>query len=103
MFLLSCACGQSGMRESEVEKYFIAMVKASGGLVRKFVSPNHKGVPDRIVVFCVGRVYFVELKAPGKPLREDQEREHKRLRNVGAKVYVIDNKESVDAFISKEA
>lgn len=86
------------MRESEIERYFVKRVKEAGGLQRKFVSPGHRGVPDRIVVYwrCV---HFVELKAPGKKLRPDQQREHTKLSEAGADVWALDTKESVDAFI----
>jgi hypothetical protein len=86
------------MRESTVEAYFVKRVKEAGGLQRKFVSPGHKGVPDRIAVFY-GWVFFVELKAPGKPLRDDQAREHDKLFAAGCNVFVIDSKEGVDYFI----
>jgi hypothetical protein len=90
------------MREREIEQYFIRRVREAGGLQRKFVSPGHKGVPDRIAVFD-GRVSFVELKAPGKLLRADQAREHKKLHQAKCRVYVVDSKESVEYFIGKES
>jgi hypothetical protein len=88
------------MREREIEQYFIRRVREAGGLQRKFVSPGHKGVPDRICVFN-GCVRFVELKAPGKPLRADQEREHQKLRDVLCVVWTLDSKEAVDYFIER--
>lgn len=88
------------MKEREVEQYLIRRVKEVGGEQRKFTSPGHKDVPDRIVVLD-GRVYFVELKAPGKFLRPGQVREHAKLRTVGAHVFTIDSKEGVDYFIEK--
>lgn len=90
------------MREREVEQFFIRRVREAGGLQRKFVSPGHRGVPDRIAVFD-GRVSFVELKAPGKTLSADQIREHKKLREAGCRLYVIDSKEAVEYFIDKES
>jgi hypothetical protein len=86
------------MRESEIEAYFVRRVKEAGGLQRKFVSPGHRGVPDRIVVYF-GDVYFVELKAPGKTLRSDQVREHAKLTSAGAQVGALCTKEEVDGFI----
>ncbi len=87
------------MRESEVERYFVRRVKEAGGLQRKFVSPGHRGVPDRIVVHR-GSVYFVEMKAPGEDLRDDQSREHDKLREVGAEVHTLSSKNQVDYFIA---
>ena len=86
------------MREREVEQYFIRRVREAGGLQRKFVSPGHKGVPDRIAILK-SVVHFVELKAPGKLLRADQIREHRKLRDAGCSVWVIDSKDAVDYFI----
>ena len=86
------------MREREIEQYFIRRVREAGGLQRKFVSPGHKGVPDRIAVIS-GVVHFVELKAPGELLRADQVREHKKLRDAGCNVWVVDSKDAVEYFI----
>lgn len=88
------------MREREIEAYFVKRVKEAGGLQRKFVSPGHRGVPDRIVVFN-GDVHFVELKAPEKKLRPDQMREHIKLLNAGCHVWTLSCKEDVDYFIER--
>lgn len=88
------------MRESDIEKYFVKRVKELGGWQRKFISPNCKGVPDRIVKLAGWEsVLFVELKAPGKTLRPDQEREHKKMRAVGCYPYVLDSVEKVNVFL----
>lgn len=86
------------MRESQIEKYLCHRVKERGGLCWKFVSPNLRGVPDRIVVF-EGRVYFVELKAPGERPRASQARRIFELQRAGAYVWVLDSLEGVDRFI----
>lgn len=88
------------MRERDIEAYFVRRVKEAGGLQRKFVSPGHRGVPDRIVILR-GAVYFVELKAPGKFLRADQLREHGRFEAAGYLPWTIDSKEGVDFFIQR--
>lgn len=87
------------MRESLVEAYFVRRVKEAGGLQRKFVSPGHRGVPDRIVVFK-GSVFFVELKRLGGELEPHQVREHARLREFRASVWVLYCEEDVDRFIT---
>lgn len=87
------------MREREVEQYFIRRVREAGGLQRKFVSPGHKGVPDRICGFDGGRFSFVELKRPTKTAEAHQAREHKRWRDLGFVVFVLDTKAAVDVFI----
>ena len=87
------------MREREIEQYFIRRVREAGGIQRKFVSPGHKGVPDRICCFPFGRFALVELKAPGKKLRPDQEREFAKWQAVGCIPWKIDSRESVEVFI----
>lgn len=87
------------MREREVEQYFIRRVREAGGLQRKFVSPGHKGVPDRIAGFDGARFAFVELKRPTKGAEAHQAREHKLWRDLGFVVFVLDTKAAVDVFI----
>jgi len=86
------------MREREIEAYFVKRVKEAGGLQRKFVSPGHRGVPDRIVVYG-GEVYFVELKGSAGLIRADQSREHTKLEAAGADVWVLRSLSQVDLFI----
>lgn len=88
------------MRESTIETYLRKKVKAAGGLCWKFVSPNLRGVPDRVVVTPLGNVYWVELKAPGQTPRGDQLRRHEELRERNQTVLVIDSKEGVDFFVA---
>ena len=79
-------------RESLIEKHLVTEVKKAGGVAFKFVSPGRRSVPDRIVLLPGGRLVFVECKAPGKPPRSDQLREHERLRALGFTVVVLDSK-----------
>ncbi|MFZ5975218.1 MAG: VRR-NUC domain-containing protein [Bacillota bacterium] len=88
------------VREKDVERHLRDKVKAAGGRAYKFVSPGNDGVPDRIVVLPGGRVYFVELKAPGKKPSSQQELQIGRLLDLGCNVHVIDTKEKVDAFMA---
>lgn len=62
----------------------------------KFTSPQRRGVPDRLLIFPGGRHIYLELKAPGGKLTDNQSREIARLRNQGCKVYVLNNIESVN-------
>ena len=87
------------MRESTVEKHLASCVKLLGGLCWKFTSPGLSGVPDRIVVIPGGRVYFVELKAPGRQLRPLQVRRAKELRDRGVLPLKLDSVEAVDAWL----
>lgn len=87
------------MRERDIEEYLRNQVKKAGGKAYKFVSPGNDGVPDRLVLFPGGRVYFVELKAPGKKPRPLQIKQMRDIAALGCDVRVIDSKEGVDAFI----
>ena len=51
------------MRESELERKFVAKVKENGGFALKFVSPGYDGMPDRLVLLPSGVMAFVEIKA----------------------------------------
>lgn len=57
------------MRERFIERKFVEAVKKKGGFAPKFVSPGLDGMPDRIVLFPIGKIAFVELKAPGENMR----------------------------------
>ena len=56
------------MIESEkvLERKLVDKIKKLGGHAYKFVSPNQRGVPDRLCVLPHGITVFVELKTTGK-------------------------------------
>lgn len=88
------------MQEKDVEKYLKEQVAAQlHGKAMKWVSPGNNGVPDRLVIVPGGRIYFVELKAPGEEPRKLQKYIHEQMREMGCVVLTIDTKEKVDSFI----
>ena len=88
------------MLESEVEKKLCKRVKEElHGRAFKFVSPGCNGVPDRIILLPMGRIYFVETKAPGKKLRKLQEWVAGLIRELGFVVLRIDTLEKVEEFV----
>ena len=87
------------MREKHTEQKLTADAKARGGLAVKFVSPGFDGMPDRLVLMPEGRTGFVEVKAPGKEPRPLQVRRHEMLRNLGFKVYVLDDPEQIGGIV----
>lgn len=88
------------MLEKEIEQYLCKKVKNElHGRAFKFVSPGFNGVPDRVVLVPMGRIYFVELKAPGKKMRKLQIWVADLIRGLGFVVLMIDTKEKVDDFI----
>jgi len=89
------------VRESSIEKKLKTEVEKHGGKAYKFVSPGTSGVPDRIVLFPGGRLFFVELKAPGKNLEPLQAKRKKELEQLGFKVFKIDTFAGVDEFLKE--
>ena len=87
------------MLESTIEGYLRDEIKKLGGKAFKWVSPGTRGVPDRIVVLPGGRIFFIELKAPGKKSTLLQTRVQDKLRQLGCIVLVIDSKDRVKDFI----
>ena len=89
------------MRESQVENYLVMRIKLHDGLCRKIAYIGKRGCPDRLVGFPNGRTALVELKRPDGIARDEQEREHRRLRAVGFTVVVLSTLAEVDDFVSE--
>jgi len=89
-----------GRRENKVETHLKTEVKIIGGVSRKWVSPQHDGVPDQIVILK-GVVWFVEVKTVDGVTSPAQHREHARLRNAGANVVTLSGKREVDIFLAQ--
>ena len=87
------------MREKEIEKKLTMEAKIRGGLAVKFVSPGFGGMPDRIILMPGGIIAFVEVKAPGKHPRPLQIARHKRLRELGFFVFILDDESQIGGII----
>ena len=85
--------------EKKIEQKLIDEVKKKDGLALKFVSPGMDGMPDRLVLIAVGKIGFVEVKAPGEVPRKLQLKRHKKLRSLGFKVYVLDDEKQIGGII----
>lgn len=89
-------------KEGAVETYLHGQVWALGGTTRKFVSPGHRGVPDRILLWPAGITHFAETKgSEDDKVKSHQAREHKRFRDLGHRVEVLRTKEAVDRYIEQ--
>jgi len=88
------------MLEKQVEERLRKRVREIGGIALKFISPGHSGVPDRLVFLPEGRIYLVELKAPGGKLTKLQNRTKKQFEKLGFRYYVISSYEEVEEFIN---
>jgi hypothetical protein len=91
------------LSEAQIEKKVCDYVKSKGGIGYKFVSPARRSVPDRMIALPNGVLFFIEFKKPGGRLTSGQEREIKRLRDLGQRVYVIDDVEDGKQTVGIEA
>ena len=91
------------MKESAVEAKLVRGVKDIGGLAFKFVSPGNVGVPDRILIFPNGTIWFVELKADGGRLSAMQKRQIAKLEKAGVLVTVLTGPDEVTQFLQERA
>lgn len=80
--------------EKDVEKPCCDWATRNGWLTYKFQSANNRGVPDRIFIRD-GKTVYVEFKRPNLQPSKLQEAVHKKMREHGATVYVIDD---IDTF-----
>lgn len=88
--------------EKEVEAYLKKKVEGLGGICLKFPATFAEGIPDRLIILPGGHYAWVELKRPkGGRLSEIQKYQHKKLRTIGCKVYVLKNYQEVDDFIKE--
>ena len=77
--------------EKEIEKKICDYAKSKGCYVRKFVSPNNRSVPDRLIIAPGGAVGFLEIKRGGCKPTKAQEAEMELLTKIGANTGWCDN------------
>ena len=77
--------------EKKIEKKICDYAKSKGCYVRKFVSPNNRSVPDRLIIAPGGAVGFLEIKRGGCKPTKAQEVEIETLLKVGADAWWCDN------------
>lgn len=87
------------MRETAIEEAFVDAVMQRGGMALKFTSQSMNGVPDRLILFKIGKCAFVELKAPGKQMRPLQRKRRKQLEALGFPVFCVDRLEQIEPVI----
>lgn len=89
------------LSEKQIEQKLVRVVRAAGGIAPKFVSPGLDGVPDRLILLPGGRLAFAELKAPGRQPRPLQLRRIEQLRQLGFRVYIIDNTNQIGGALNE--
>lgn len=77
--------------ESYIERTVVKAAEAAGFIQRKVGYINRHGAPDRFFFGPGGRLIMIEFKKEGEKPKPHQEREIKRLRDLGFEVHVIDN------------
>jgi hypothetical protein len=89
------------MTEKNIETYLRRKVSSQNGMALKLISVGVAGIPDRLVLLPGGKIFFAELKAPGKKPRALQKYTHRLIENLGFRVFVIDSKEAVDQVLKE--
>ena len=89
------------IREKDIERYLHTQVKNNGGLSYKWAAMGQRGIPDRIIIFPINKITFVEVKAPTGSLTDLQRKQHDTLRKMGCQVEVVWSKEDVNDLIVK--
>ena len=89
------------LREKVIEQKFREAVRQRGGLALKFTSPGFDGMPDRLVLLPKGKIAFVEVKTKGEKPRPLQLARHRLLRQLGFKVYILDDVAQIGGIIDE--
>jgi hypothetical protein len=84
------------MNEKDLEKKLNAKIKSLGGIPIKLLSYLFAGLPDRMCLLPGGRIIFVELKTTGKLPTRIQIIVHRKLRDLGFVVLVIDTLKQIN-------
>lgn len=89
------------VRERDVESYLVQRLDEIGLPCLKFNPEGKVGMPDRLVLLPEGKVIWVELKTKGGHLEEIQKLQHKRLGDLGHRVFVVWSKVDVDRLVQE--
>lgn len=89
------------MREKIIEQKLVKAVKSMGGIAPKFTSPGFDGMPDRLILLPHGKFAFIEVKRHGETPRPLQESRHGLLRQLGFKVYVLDDGNKIGGILNE--
>ncbi len=82
--------------EKRIERALQDLVKRKSGLCLKLLPFQFTGLPDRLVLLPEGRVLFCETKSTGDSASPRQKLVHRKLRELGFTVLIIDNLEKLN-------
>ena len=88
-------------REKDIESYLVRQVEKLGGIALKYANGVQAGYPDRFCLLPEGKTFWVELKRKGESPRPLQLVRIRKLRKLGATVYVADSRERIDELIGE--
>lgn len=91
--------GASIDSEKKIDAWLRKEIKRLKGKYIKMQTDFESGLPDRLVCFPRGWMSFLELKSTGDTPSSLQKVQHKKLRNLGYRVYVLDTMEKAKGFI----
>lgn len=89
--------------EKALERKVAELTKAHKGMCIKLLSDYITGLPDRLCLFPGQRLVFIELKTTGQKPRRIQLYIHKKLRDLGFRVEVVDNSKQLTEIIESVA
>jgi len=89
------------MLEKDIELRVCRYAQTFGVLTRKYTSPSHRSVPDRLFLFPTGLAVFIEFKRAGGSLTKGQAREFKKLTDLNHYVYMVDNVQAGKVLVDK--
>lgn len=87
------------MTERDLERLFCQKIHDAGGLAWKFVSPGTRGVPDRLILFPVGKISFVEVKSKKGHLSALQKKRKEQIEALGFSYFLLNSKEQIKTII----
>jgi hypothetical protein len=86
--------------EKKLERSLKSAVESKlKGLSLKLLSAHITGLPDRLCLIPGGRLFFAEIKTTNKKPRKIQLFMHRKLRELGFKVEVIETTEQIQNII----
>ena len=86
--------------EKEVEARLRDRIKAAGGVSWKFVSPNNRGVSDRVALIN-GRTIYIEVKRDGGKMSALQKAFMQKVLDNGGEFALVEGMGGVDDFVKK--
>ena len=88
-------------KEASLEGRLGAKIKSMGGWSLKLLPTFVIGLPDRMCLLPGGRIFFAEINTTGEKPRRSQLSVHRKLEDMGFKVYVIDKIHDIDELVNQ--